>query len=1123
VQALFEGDQPRLCPEGPFVTFVRGKEGDHDVYIRDLRDGREVQVTSGPADDLNPDFQPNCEAVVFSRSEAPGKGYDIWRAAPFVHYIERLTDLPGDEMVPRLSPIIYSIQGLHPETCGGPVSSDVTRYGKIVFVHRNGKQTDIRFVSDDGMVQGLVREKCEEATWTADGLGMLFRCGGELLLTRADQLNPGSALSRIDPGKVSEASRAIEAKDDGDYYDRASQTTDRAALLADPLRIKLFLSFGKPTWTRRTSAVQVEVSVNQALALAVEEKGKDKVLVVTTTLGKDSPWTAFPLASDIAWPAWGPDGQRLYFSCNHGGFRKICAVDTTCPLQGLQDLVDYPELTRDGLSARLAANGFAARTSEDKEFFHILEKARYAERGILVTPDMLLQAFADSASRLSQEQEKRQARLLLAFLKGSLEWVRRQAQGAQRGPWRHLAVGLAVPAVLLETGIPLLEPRFEGYYEPPEEERETPEELAETARMSFDLTVTALTDEWFREDVVRALELLDEGKMVELREGDLGIARDTLIDFSMAVPRGHYDAPGFRQYFKAVTWLGLWPLPVDSSVVRWSWWLATPCGEPEEKTENAKSVGDAAPDTGDGEGHGEGDGEGHGEGDGEGDGEGHGEGDGEGDGEGHGEGDGEGHGEGDGEGHGEGAGDEQGCPADALEAVDRFAGAMAGPAALPGLTALVRLVRDRWGRSPMGNPPNHREVAAELKKVVGTLQVRTLEDAVGKAAGTEAVELFVLPKRLSEDSVVWKRLTHPDIEMRGIPAALDMMAVLGAAWVESLVLVPEGETWRLADWLGKVRELREQRKASLQSRNGGNLNDRWLARLADLAALTPSGKLPRFMEASAYRLRLLMSALAGLAQVKHQMVLYSFQNYGVECDGWSPIVVLYEQPVKPRPAAYVEPVPDFYRGLAALCRDAAEVFGGKVTALSSPTDDCPELLELGCQNSWDDSLPTCPGTCLTSRYEGRSPLQVLAWVSEVLAGIADKELAGKPLDEWEYNFVRYFGATLEELFLVQEKRDSGMTGADQGRQERGIALVADVYTNVQRQAVLHEAVGKPFLLFAHVPFDGRERIVLGAMLSFYEFTHPTRLNDAQWWEMVTKEPGRVVSYLPSWAAAFIEN
>ncbi len=1120
VTPLFQGDQPRVCPDQPLVVFVRGQEGDHDIWVRDLRDGREYQATQGPEDDLYPDFQPDCQAVVFSRKAVRGKGYDIWRVAPAVSHIEQLTELPGDELVPRLSPILYSIQGLHPETCGGPSSSDVTRYHKVVFAHRQKGRTDIRFVSDDGMVSGLVREKCEEASWTSDGLGMLFNCGGQLQLARADQLDPGSALARLDPARISQASQAIEKQNDNDYRSEEDNTTDREKLLNDPLRIKLFLSFGEPIWTSGGNVGQSTLSLNQMVALGTRSSKQGGTgLAGASTLDARGEWQDFALADSAAWPAWSPDGKKLYFSCNHEGKRHVCVTETTCPLQDLSDLVDYPALHQPGLSAHMAENGFAAGSSEDKEFFHILEKARYAGRGILVTPDMMLQAFADAVSRLSQEQEKRQAAVLLAFLKASLDWVREHAQSAKRGPWRHLAVGLAVPAVLLETGMAQFEPRFSGYYEPPEEEQETQEELEELARVNFDLTLDALTDEWFREDVRKAIQMLRDGATVELVEGELGAPRKVLIDFSMAIPRGHYDAPGFRQYFQAVTWLGLWPLPVDSSTVAWTWWLATPC------TQAAPGVRGA---TGKAETHGtegtEGGTPDHTEGN-----------------AGH---DAEGNAPPDAEG-GEAPADEnagegspapadgepseaeldwyRACPAEALLATDRFAGALAGPAALPGVVHLVQLLRDRFGRTPMGNPPSPREVTAELKKVLGPLEIRTLEDAVGHGGASEGQEFFVLPKRLSADSKVWKKLTHPDVEMRGLPAALDLMAVLGAAWVESQVQVPEGESWTLDAWRSKVRTLREEWEAGSRGPGSGNLNDQWLELLAGLAALTPTGKLPRFMESSPYRLRLLMSALAGLAQVKHQMVLYSFQNYGVECDAWSPIVVLYEQPVKPRPAAYVEPVPAFYRGLAKLCAEAAAAMGGNVLPLPAPTDECPERLELTCNNIWDDTAPICPGTCMMARYQGRSPLQVLAWVLEVLAAVADKELAGTPLDEWEYRVVRTFGATLEELFLVQEKQDSGMTGADQGRQERGIALVADVYTNVQRKLVLHEAVGKPFLLFAHVPFDGRERIVEGAMLSFYEFTDPNRLDDASWWKLVTSEPARVRSYLPAWAAAFLDD
>jgi len=1092
---LFEGDQPRLCPEQPIVAFVRGKEGDHDIWARDLRDGKEYQVTKGPEDDLHPDWQPDCQAVVFSRSEGPGTGYDIWRVAPGVKFIEQLTHLPGDEMVPRLSPIIYSIQGLHPESCGGPTSHDVTRYHKIVFAHRQEGRTDIRFVSDDGMVQGMVREKCEEASWSSDGLGMLFNCGGKLQLARATQLDPSSALARLDHRKVSEASRAIEAKNDNDYYNDADKMTDREALLADPLRIKLFLTFGEPTWKAEGNVGQSTLSFNQLVALGTRSPRKGASgLAVASTLDTKGGWTDLPLAQDVAWPAWSPCGKKLYFSCNHEGLRHVCVSETTCPLQEILDLVDYPELTRGGLSSRLTTSGFVARESNDKEFFHILEKARYAGRGILVTPDMLLQSFADVVSRLSQDQEKQQAESLLRFLEASLEWVRDKSKSRARGPSRSLAVGLAVPAVLLRAGIPDFEPEFPDYYEPPDEEEPKKDAPDVRYRQRLKEAVEELTEEWYRDDVVKALELLETGASVELAEGELGAFRRLLVDFSMARPRGHYDAPGFRQYFQAVTWLGIWPVPLDHWTIAWAWWLAPPCAAPPSAVDD-----EAVGRTGGMKEEPEADGEGA---------------------------------DGTVESDGQDVPTDSGrpernaaalervrtCPVEGLYAADRFAGALAGPPALPGAALLVRLVRDRWGSSPMGNPPGRQEVVDELRKAFGPVEVRTLEDAVGKK-GEEG--LFLMPKRVSEDSRIWKRLTHPDIEMRGIPQALDVLAVFGAMWVSSLVTVPEGESWSLGDWTAAVEGLMKDQAGRIR---GGevNLNDRWLALLAQLASDRPDGALPRFMDSDPYRLRLLLTSLAGLAQVKHQMVLYSFQNYGVECDAGSPIVVLYEQPVKPRPAVYLEPLPRFYRALAALCREAAPVFDARVVGLLPTTQDCPDPLELGCDGGWDTEAPECPGTCMSERYDRRSPLQVIAWVAEVLAGIADKELQGEPLDEWEYRLLHYFGATLEELFLVQEKRDSGMTGADQGRQERGVTLVADVYTNVQRRLVLHEAVGKPFLLFAHVPFDGKERIAEGAMLSYYEFTHPSRLDDASWWEMVGTGAGKVRSYLPEWAQSFVE-
>jgi len=304
-----------------------------------------------------------------------------------------------------------------------------------------------------------------------------------------------------------------------------------------------------------------------------------------------------------------------------------------------------------------------------------------------------------------------------------------------------------------------------------------------------------------------------------------------------------------------------------------------------------------------------------------------------------------------------------------------------------------------------------------------------------------------------------------------------------------------------------------------------DLSETWLRLLVTLGAgySAPSEQVP-FAASPDYQRRLLLSALAGFAQLKHHTVLYSFSNYGVECDAWSPIVVLYERPVRPRPPVFVEPHTAFYSGLASLCAAASELLSTPSVPFRPVPEACAGTpFTPGCRNAWSGDGESCANSCLHYDFERKDALQVLRWVAEILAEISARELAGDPLEDWQYEVGLYFGAVLEELFLSTSPMDSGQTGADQGRMKRGVSLVTDIYTNVQRKEILHEAVGMPYHLYATVPSGRARRVVQGAMLSWYEFTHPTRLTDEEWFEMLRTRISWVNSLTPRWAAPFIEQ
>jgi hypothetical protein len=1020
------------------VVFVRGPDGKRKVWVRELSSATEFPVTSGDSDDIHPDFLPDCSRIVYASRSV--RQYDLYlvdvraNATP-----ELLTDREGNKTQPRVSPIAYTLRGVRPEACGGPMDETLAKYHKVLYSHESKGRTSVRFVSSLGHIDGQLENDCQEASWTSDGLGMLLRCGKSLRLARVRQLTPASAIEAAGgAAKVERIAEGIGSEQES--YEELSESPDAPKagllkkLLQDRRRTKLLLALESPLAVASAVGLsQVVPSANGAAVLAVVNmRSGDKLVAVPMVGPLAGNRVPIPHEGNTGWPSWSPDGSFVLFSCGTDLQPHICRVVSSCPLQETTDLAAYPELVRDGFPDSLARNGFMARPSGEKEFFHLYEKLRYEDSGVLVTPDAMLQMFSDTVSRQIQGREVTLARQLNEWARRSLEHV--VSQGKDKVPWSpsriHLAMAFAVPQVLLSAAMNLPQPEMGEWFEPPEEDEPSAAPGREDPFPALlEVEILRLPGA-LQPRVRRVLDLMKQESMVELQAGDAGAYRKLWLDFSMMKPRGHYVSPVYQQYFQAMQWLSLWPLPVDVDLVGYAAWM---------KTE--------APD----------------------------------------------------------------C----LQIWDRisvFAGALAGPPAVPGLELLLDGLKE-------GGASRSVESLQDRVRRFPVL-VRTLEDALEKQ---RLPEVMIFPKRLGPDAEIFKKLTHPDVDMRGWPSLTDVLAALGLERVLALTVVPSGEQWKGEAWRKAVDGIRGDFASRPKSFWKANLYNRWLALLGDLPKpVSWSGRVPKFVASKAWTLRLIMASMAGLTQLKHHTVLYSFSNYGVECDGYSPIVILYEQPVKRRPAVYVEPHPTFYRDLAALAAEAGALFGQEVQPLGSAPEGCEQPFGVGCHYAWDHEGPDCPSTCSSERFSHRSPLQILAWTAEVCHSIVEKQRSGPPLEDWEHEVLNKFGAIMEELFLNRPKWDVGMTGADQGRQERGVTLVTDVYTNVQRNLVLHEGIGRPFRMVAVVPFDGSDRVVQGAMQSWYEFTYPSRMTDEEWWELLSKAPDKVRSWLPSWVWEFLE-
>jgi hypothetical protein len=253
-----------------------------------------------------------------------------------------------------------------------------------------------------------------------------------------------------------------------------------------------------------------------------------------------------------------------------------------------------------------------------------------------------------------------------------------------------------------------------------------------------------------------------------------------------------------------------------------------------------------------------------------------------------------------------------------------------------------------------------------------------------------------------------------------------------------------------------------------------NLYWGWLYTLLPLTWEKPEGY-PAFMQTPAWLKKELTTFLGSWTELKHDTLLYAKQVYAEAGGG--------DVGVDDR--GYVEPNPHLYGRLAALVRMTRE--GLQARELISERD--------------------------------ATSLERLEELALALKTISEKELSNTPLTEAEYDLIRSYGAQLEHFWL-EALQDEGIDHRS-AIHDRPAALVADVATDPNGR-VLEEATGYVYQIYAAVPVDGKLRIAIGGVYSYYEFPWPLndRLTDSKWHQML--DTGQAPP-LPDWNAAFIAD
>lgn len=352
--------------------------------------------------------------------------------------------------------------------------------------------------------------------------------------------------------------------------------------------------------------------------------------------------------------------------------------------------------------------------------------------------------------------------------------------------------------------------------------------------------------------------------------------------------------------------------------------------------------------------------------------------------------------------------------------------------------------------------------------------------------------LRFMGQRFVPDAYVFRQLIYRNVgtrdDRRGLPKGLDLMAAMGSerayehldAMGETQYENYEAQMEKARAWLASVTEAEWTE----------TLNNAWLYSFYPLIEV-PGPGYPDFMRSEAWLDKQLNTSLGSWAELKHDTILYAKQVYAEMGAGPPP-----PPPLPPR--GYVEPVPEFYARLLALTTMTRE--GLESRGLLSELDR--------------DSL---------TRLE--------SLVGELLV-MAEKELAGQPLTEEEYERIRFYGGELEHLTMAAADTELDDPFAPRYMDEEPqVAVIADVATDpdhrgdgVDGLAVLEEAVGRVNPIFVVVPIfesDGSSylQVAKGGVFSYYEFVWPgnDRLTDEKWREML--ETGQAPAP-PGWTESF---
>lgn len=343
-------------------------------------------------------------------------------------------------------------------------------------------------------------------------------------------------------------------------------------------------------------------------------------------------------------------------------------------------------------------------------------------------------------------------------------------------------------------------------------------------------------------------------------------------------------------------------------------------------------------------------------------------------------------------------------------------------------------------------------------------------------------------QRFSIDAYIMQQLIYDSVgensrgSARMLPDTLDVPAALGSD--TALNILTENGVLDYTGYSENMNQLRTELADENPLLWSASLYSCWLNTLRPLLSVKGEGY-PMFMQNEEWQKKDLECFAGSFAELKHDTVLYSKQALA-EMGGD------YYEEIDDR--GYVEPELLVYARFVNLTKQTAQ--GLEKYGMLSDTD-----------------------------AENLSHLEEIAGQ---LKTISEKELQNRLLTDEEYDFIRYYGGTIEH-FWIEVAKDSNPSDGGVSTKEFPAAIVVDIATDPDSAQVLEIATGRPSTILVAIYVDGKVKLAGGSVYSFYQLTWPSedRLTDSKWRQMLGIQADETGEYhdeedisRPDWACSY---